>query len=211
MIGALTFLASAGCKKELNYLDHSYVKIDQSSSIQDVIIPKKIQKEILGSATAQKKQFFPIKAYLIEKVSSVLGDRNLEFGFSKGGGELNLSDWVDGKKRGEYTLAVHLDVEVEVQDLKVYYFSRALKRKSQGEEIGVGCETLSEITSYFKSAMKGDGFLVSTVDRKDISVLAGDYYFIFSHEGTQYLSHLTVRDSQYPQFQCPLRKVGHEE
>lgn len=147
------------------------------------------------------KRFLAFKVYLVEKTEGVLGGENLEISYPKGGGEIDLKDYVRPGRR-----TFHLGFDVENEDLadkyKVFYVSGGRKRRIGGEVYGAGCHKYMEISSFFHKAMKGKGLVANTTQQRYVSFLAGTYVIGAHHEGELYLSQLTIKDSRYSELHC---------
>lgn len=152
--------------------------------------------------TSLPSEFSPIKVYLIEKNRGILRRQNHEFSFGPGGGEIDLRDIVE-PKRGSFYFAVEFmpDAPPEAEQ-KVFFLSNGIRRKRGHEVIGNGCNTYFDVTSAFKKAMSGHGFLLNTTDQRHVSALAGTFFFAVKHEDKLHLAQLTIRDSGQRALQC---------
>lgn len=146
-------------------------------------------------------ELLPAKVYLIEKNRGILGgNKSLELG--KGGGEIDLSKWLSDK-RGSFYIVFEPQEMPEGSVLKVYFLSRAKKRRVDGDNVGSGCNTYLDITSYYNKTMKKEGFLANTTDARHLSLLGGTFVFVVTTEkGPLQLTQVSVTDSRYPQLLC---------
>ena len=146
-------------------------------------------------------EFAEIKVYLIEKNRGLLNRENHELSFGAGGGEIDLSDFVQPLK-GSFYFAVDFLSDVAAKDKKVFFLSNGVARTVRGVKLGAGCESYLDVTSAFEKAMNNQGFLVNTTDGRHVSALSGTYFFAGIKEGKLRLASLTIRDSQARHLQC---------
>ncbi len=157
--------------------------------------------------------FAPLNVYLVEKSPGALTSGSTAIKFGSGGGTLDLHDFVKDKS-GSFGFAVDFMPEVEVKDVKVYFLSNSIERNSPlkpksghpSEKYGAGCNKYFEITTMFNKAMKKDGLIVESTDNRDVSVLAGTYYFAAALDKKLYLASLNVIDSSTPRLLCRQEK-----
>jgi hypothetical protein len=176
---------------------------DMIEAVYDPMALEKIpQKETRSSAKFEiPTEFIPIKLYLVEKNRGILNGTNYELVYGKGGGELDLQDFVSDRN-GSFYVAMTVNLDLGEKPLRVFYLSNAKQRKIGGEEVGAGCDTYIDLTRYFAKAMKEKGILANTTRQQHISLLAGTYFFVASVGGRLYLSQLTIKDSRYRQLHC---------
>jgi len=146
--------------------------------------------------------FSPIRVYLVEKNQGILTKGNTEIILPAGGGEIDLSDFVQAKN-GSFYFAAEFLPKLEKVERKVFFLSGARERDIQGERFGAGCHTYFDVSSAFNKAVSREGFLVNTTDGRHISALAGTFFFAAAHEGKLYLASLIVKDSVRRKLQCP--------
>ena len=145
--------------------------------------------------------FETIKVYLIERNKGVLKTGDIALSFPNGGGELDLSDFVEPLRGSFYVVFEYLPA-VEKPDTKVFVLSQAVSRKIGKEQVGAGCDVFMDVSKAVADAAKGEGFLVNTSDQRHISALAGTYVFASTHDGKLHLSSLIIRDSNHRALQC---------
>ena len=154
-----------------------------------------------SSAQRPPTNFDAVKVYLIERNKGILKSGDIALTFPNGGGELDLSDFVE-PKRGSFYVVFEFLPEVENPQTKILYLSQAVTRKVGADSIGAGCDTFMDISQAVITANKTDGFLVNTSDQRHVSALAGTYVFASMHDGKLHLSSLIIRDSQHRALQC---------
>jgi hypothetical protein len=147
--------------------------------------------------------FFSFHVFLTERTKGVLGASNFDLVYGKGGGELDLKDFVRTDK-GTFYLGVKpmLPANHKKEILKVYFLSNSQKWESDEESFGAGCNVYLDIGDFFNSAMQKTGFVVNVNKQRHVGLLSGTLFFAISIEGRLYLSQLTIKDSRYRKLQC---------
>lgn len=159
-----------------------------------------------GSTDTQQIIFAPARVYLVEKNEGVLTVPQSILTFARGGGKIDLSDWVSGQVGSFYFGLDIPDIE-GLTDLKIYYVSQARKRKIDQEIVGAGCNVFFDITTQFLKAMKGQGLKVNSSKNRHLSVLAGHYILVGKKDKQTLVSQITLTDSKNPSLLC---EVTHE-
>lgn len=154
-----------------------------------------------SSAQRPPTNFDSVKVYLVERNKGILKSGDIALTFPNGGGELDLSDFVESK-RGSFHVVFEFLPDVENPGTKVFYLSQAVSRKIGSEKVGAGCDQFMDISKAIVDANKADGFLVNTSEQRHVSALAGTYVFASMHDGKLHLSSLIIRDSQFRALQC---------
>lgn len=219
-----------GCKKEAGWKSHQFEEKTMRPKAHDVQIPATLWEKIealssgAGEKAAEKPKegghegggssrgsesaaqrpptsFDSVKVYLVERNKGILKSGDMALTFPNGGGELDLSDFVE-PKRGSFHVVFEFLPEIENAQIKIFYLSQAVSRKIGSDTVGAGCGTFMDITQAAQTAAKGDGFLVNTSEQRHVSALAGTYVFASMHEGKLHLSSLIIRDSQNRALQC---------
>jgi hypothetical protein len=195
--------------------------LNMSGAAQDVHLPtelfdeiQKVHKPLVSDKEATDQEtdtkakleipteFFDFRVFLAEKTKGVLGGANYELLFGSGGGVLDLKDFVPSD-RGTFFLGIKPDLPVlEKEELHIFFLSNSQKWTFNGENFGSGCDVYMDLTSYFTSAMKQDGFVVNVEHGRHVALLAGSYFMAISIKGKLYLSQLTIKDSRYRKLQC---------
>lgn len=143
-----------------------------------------------------------LKIWLIEKTPGVLGGTNYELSFPVGGGKLDLKNFVSDKVNGTFFFKAVFEAEMEPSDLKVFFVSKALKRKVAGMELGAGCRKYMDISDYWKKISVTEGLMLNTLHLRHLSVAGGTLYFVWPYQGKLRISHLEIKDSRYPKVFC---------
>ena len=184
----LLLTLSIGCHKseEGAEVHHGELRtIQMPEMTQDIQLPTKLwdmvteasfEKAIQQSATFI---FAPLVVNLEEKTPGVLTDSVIRLEFPKGGGQIDLSKYVR-KERGTFKVRFDFEGFSDAESLKVYYISKARKRKIDDELFGSGCKHFFDVKDYIMKANGKDGLVVNvTRDRHD-SALGG--HFLFSYK-----------------------------
>lgn len=146
-------------------------------------------------------EFVALKAYLIEKNRGILGRENFALEFPVGGGEIDLSDFLQ-PLRGSFYFATEFLPDLDPKMKKVFFLSNSPTRVLTGSKVGAGCDAYYDVTSAFDKAMAGTGFLVNTTDGRHVGALAGTYFFGGFEGGKLRIASLVVRDSKFRPLHC---------
>lgn len=166
----------------------------------DIKVPTKMWEVIEADQKQKAEQnltFAPIKVRFVEKNPGVLVDHEFQVELPRGGGEIDLSQFV---KDGQGTFRVFFEVEEmkEANDIKVFFISRAKKRKIDGEVWGAGCKKFFDIKSYLEKEGLTKGIEVNTTRSRHLSVLGGTFIFAAGHQ----ISQVTFKDSLQSHLFC---------
>jgi len=149
-----------------------------------------------------------LKVYLIEKTPGILSGNGFELLFGPSGGHLDLADYL-ADRNGSFYLAIEmlgaeeaLASKVDSPQSRVFFLSRAKKRRLQGEVIGAGCSDYFDITKSFQKTMQSDGYFLNTSGGRHASVVGGTFVFRRSFGQTLQLAQLTITDSRFSQVFC---------
>lgn len=226
-LGVLILAMLAGCRKEApTWHEHAFATEDLSRTAVQAHLPRSLWEKITGliggagggggeegghggggEASGMfvhgplPSVFAPIRVFLVEKNHGILTRGHTEIIYPAGGGELDLSAFVQ-PKNGSFYFAVEFLPDIEKADRKVYYLSGASERVLDGEKYGAGCHSYFDVSGAFQKAMSKEGFLVNTSGGRHVSALAGVYFFAAAVEGKLYLASLTIKDSARRTLQC---------
>jgi hypothetical protein len=127
--------------------------------------------------------------------------------FAAGGGDIDLSDFVNPLK-GSFYLVAEFMPDLEGATRKTFFVSNSITRQRKEERIGSGCHDYYDVTSAFNKAALGEGLLLNTTDERHVSALAGTYIFAALNVGQSrndkklYLASLTIHDSAHRELTC---------
>lgn len=145
--------------------------------------------------------FAPITVVLEEKSHGVLTYPKLRLEFPKGGGVVDLARYVTGKP-GSYYVKFETDGFVSAAGMRVFFLSKARKRKVEHMIVGSGCRSYHDVTTFVMGQQFGKGFLVNTTRRMDASTLGGHFIFSWQQESDQLVNQIMFTDSESPQLFC---------
>lgn len=129
---------------------------------------------------------------------------NAHFGAGRGGGVLDLADWVTGV-RGDFYISAKVNLveqHLDGKGLKVYFISRAPRVKIDEEYWGMGCGSYAEITHFYHQTLAHQGWRLNSTDKRYLFALAGTYLFTYVSSEELFLTTLTVTDSRYSHLLC---------
>ncbi len=185
-------------------------RIEISRSAKDFKIPAKLwdlllNPESLNDSSLKKEipivVWLPLKVRLLAPVEGILNNLNSEVSFSMGGGEIDLNHFVKGKK-GSFYIKFLLDDFQDLNDFKVYFYSRSIKRKIDGDIFGSGCNVFYDVTKKFISINSKEGIKVNITDNRHLSVIGGRFILARKTQGKIYLSQVSFFDSTRAEYFC---------
>ncbi len=144
--------------------------------------------------------FFPVKVRLREKNSGVLKAPEILLEFPKGGGEVDLASYL-GKVPGTFFIFFELDREKE-DLLKVFYVSKARKRRLNDGIWGLGCKKYLDLTGFYNREIFKHGIKVNTTRNRHASVVGGHFIFSSSNSKRLILTQVSFKDSKAPELFC---------
>jgi hypothetical protein len=145
--------------------------------------------------------FAEVSVILKEKNPGVVKGGGVKIKFPRGGGEVNLADYITETPGSFYVSFEYPDFAGSSQQ-KVLFVSKARKRRIDNQVFGAGCNQYFDITKSFAKAMLTDGIKVNTVRERYTSVLGGHFLFSAAKEGSQYMAQVTFRDSAHNHLFC---------
>lgn len=145
--------------------------------------------------------FAEVSVILKEKNPGVVKGGEIKIKFPRGGGEVNLADYITETPGSFYVSFEYPDFLGSSQQ-KVIFVSKARKRRIDNQVFGAGCNQYFDITKAFAKAMLTDGIKVNTVRERYTSVLGGHFLFSAAKEGSQYMAQVTFRDSAHNHLFC---------
>lgn len=191
----LTLLMFLGCsKKESFRSEHPEVYMAQELP-DDIKVPLKMWN--FFDAQAEGFIFSEVKVWLKEKNPKTLVKPSLRIDFPKGGGEVDLSNFVSSgeKDNGSFFVGFDFPEFEEATMKKVLFISRAKKRRLDGEIWGSGCNKVVDITNHFLKAMEKDGIKVNSTRLRHLSVLGGTFILAATKDGQNFITQVTFKDS----------------
>lgn len=202
--------AASGCTKAGQFrTDHAEsVKMDELPA--DFKIPAKIWEIIEKTGTEKPGEsasnsgifYSEVKLYLTEKNTDVLKSPAYVIELPRGGGTIDLSQYLTGNQ-GSFYVGFELPAEFqEGTNFKAIYVSQARKRRLDNRVYGAGCNQFFEITPKFTEMMKTEGIKANTTRQRHVTLLAGHYIFSVMKENRIYLTQVTLTDSADKNLLC---------
>lgn len=182
-------------------ISHAAPKIYEfNESGADVKIPVQIWDRMGVVEGRDTITFAPARIKLIEKTSGVLVEPEIEIRLPRGGGEIDLAQFVKKNVQGTFKVLFDLEAQdaVAADKTLAFFISRTKKRKLDGEVWGAGCKKFMDIKKYLLSEGKTTGIEVNTTKNRHISVIGGTFFFSMAKQVTQ----VTFKDSQQTHLFC---------
>lgn len=146
--------------------------------------------------------FLGAKAKLREKTPGILGGSTIEVTGSKSGLTLDFAQFLKGES-GTFYLSLNPDFEVDPKKIKVYFVSQARKRRIENQIWGSGCNSFSDVTSYFLGELSQGGIPVNVTRFRHASLLGGYFLFVQKEEsGVARIGFVRTFDSRAPYLEC---------
>jgi hypothetical protein len=145
--------------------------------------------------------FAEVSVIIKEKNPGVVKGGEIKIKFPRGGGEVNLADYITETPGSFYVSFEYPDFAGSTQQ-KVIFVSKARKRRIDNQVFGAGCNQYFDITKAFAKAMLTDGIKVNTVRERYTSVLGGHFLFSAAKDGSQYMAQVTFKDSAHNHLFC---------
>lgn len=211
LAAAVTVLSGFGfSSSEKTWRSYSFVERELRRQPANVQMPSGLWDQLdkfarttggLKADDEVETEFVALKAFMIEKNRGILGRENFELRFPVGGGEIDMSDFVQPLKGSFYFVTEFLP-ETDAKAKKVFFLSNSTERTLVGTTVGAGCDKYYDVTSAFDRAEKGSGFLVNTTEGRHVGALAGTYFFTAYDGGKMKIATLVVRDSRFRTLHC---------
>lgn len=196
------------------------VKRIENDYAEAIKIQQKIESlpDAIKSVSQIQRRFLNITMRLDSEQRGVL-DSPVEFQFPRGGGVVDLKSHVlvSDSKRGQkengifrVSFDVRRDKEKEevLDGLKVYFMSNFPETMKGEAKIGLGCNTYTDLTSYFLTKVAKSGMLVARHSFEYMQVLGGTFFFVWPSGTSLYLGTVTVEDARIGQLACPIRTTS---
>lgn len=202
----LFLLAQGGCFASSSVKPSKIIVVDEIA--QDFQIPQSFIQTIESDLRLETKiltpvfNFVPLNVLFTEKSPQTLTSPSLQYQFSKGGGRVDLQNFIKGQ--GSYFMSFPAEQFAALPELEhLFYVSQAPKNKIGTEEFGIGCGKWVDLKNKFKDLQKSDFLSLNTTDQRHLFVTAGNYVFVFRKFNQIYLTQLTIADSKNVNQLCP--------
>lgn len=207
---ALSFLLLASCHSETGYRNE-HAKPEEVTEIpREIRVPLKIWDALAAEEKGKKTEkeggdagyvFSEVKVFMTEKNPGVLKEPSVVISLPRGGGEIDLAQYV-GARTGSFYVGFEVP-EIEEKDMKkILFISHSRKRKLDEQVYGSGCREFFDITKSFMKEMKGEGLKVNTTRKRHVSVLGGTFILESKKAGQNYLTQVTFTDSENKNLLC---------
>lgn len=145
--------------------------------------------------------FSDVTVFLVDKNPGVVKDEALKFELPRGGGEINLSEYLNDRQ-GSFYVGFEFPAFTEAKQSKVLFVSRARKRRLGEAVFGAGCNQILDITTKFNLAMQKEGLKVNTTRERHLSVLGGTFLFSAEKGDTIYVAQVSFVDPEHKNLFC---------
>jgi hypothetical protein len=228
----LIFFLTVGCKKEEASENVTYRAGAVEKTSKNFLIPRDLREVIEKSylefiRKENPKVVLPDEAILgriprdflnvtVRLRSSAPGvlTHHSEFALPRGGGEIDLKDYVVGKK-GSFFMTVEArrsdSPKEELKNLQIFFLSESKQRLIGKEKFGAGCKKFMDITALMAHHNTQGGIQLNATDQRYLSVVGGIFYFInFDPERRIYIAAVRFKDSRYKNLLCEPETVSIE-
>lgn len=145
--------------------------------------------------------FMPVDVILTEKNPGVLKEPAVKIRLPRGGGRIDLNDYVASREGSFFVRFEWPEVE-DPKGLKAWFVSKARKRRIGDELWGAGCRALFDVTKGLQKAMTAGGLKVNTTRNRHLTVLGGHFVFSNAKNGQTFAAQVTLMDSRRPELYC---------
>ncbi|MCB9084740.1 MAG: hypothetical protein H6624_10375 [Bdellovibrionaceae bacterium] len=134
------------------------------------------------------------------------------FEVGRGGGMLDLAEWVSGV-RGDFFLSLkaELDESFDSSGLRVYFIGRAPGIEIDGKNWGLGCGRYADITKFYNRNLKTEGVRLNSTRNRYLYTIAGTFLFVYVEGENLHLSTISVTDSRYQDKLCNSRLTQSDD
>lgn len=161
-----------------------------------------------------KRQYLYLDVIFDDSGKGVL-TRSVQYALPRGGGKIDLADVVNPSRAGTFNSyfrwqhsllpAEALEKQKEGQapgESKVFFVSRARRRKLGSKVYGSGCNQFHDVSDFFQLNLKQYPLELSTLGYSYASVLGGTFVFVHVEKDNLFLGTLTMTDSRFPHLFC---------
>lgn len=145
--------------------------------------------------------FSDVTVFLVDKNPGILKSEALRFELPRGGGEIDLSQYVTDRQ-GSFYVGFEFPAFTEAKQSKVLFVSKARKRRLGETVFGAGCNQILDITTKFNLAMLGEGLKVNTTRERHISTLGGTFLFSAEKGDSIYVAQVSFVDPEHKALFC---------
>lgn len=200
LLAAGALAALTACTKGYDARKGNYTQLDLRAAPADLRVPNLIGEEI--EKLAATVSYAPVEVRLLEETPGALRHRNLQMVFAKGGGNLDLADYVDNSVASDFVFALAVPDFAHSVKAKLLFISNARPRQLGGVRYGADCDNILELSSYYRQTLSQSGLRVTTRRDLYVNLIVGSYVVFYETEGAWHLTQLTVFDSRREDMQC---------
>lgn len=153
------------------------------------------------SAVGKSMVFSEVSVILAQKNPGIIKGEVVKIELPKGGGNIDLSQFVTGKK-GSFYVGFDFPQFEGASAKKIVFVSGTKKRKIGGQIFGSGCNQYFDISDKFLKEMKGEGLKVNTTQERYLSVMGGTFLFSAKKDNEVHLAQVTFKNSLFPSLFC---------
>lgn len=173
------------------------VKVEELG--EDIHIPSKMWDYSWEGAS--DFSFSEVQVHLKEKFTGVLKSPHIEIQLPSGGGQIDLADYLTGR-RGTFYLSISQGGLEELEQESLFFISRNTQVLSFGESIGSGCHKLLVLNEEFKKEFRHSGIEINSTDGRHLSIVGGSFVILQKVEGQNQMSQVTFIDSRFQDRAC---------
>jgi hypothetical protein len=140
--------------------------------------------------------------HLLEAEPGSLRGHNYEILLGKGGGTVDLANFVDTDSHADFLFGVDVPGFAEATKTKVLFLNDAHPRKIGGEVFGSSCTAFLDLTTFFTKQIAKLGQRVTTRQKLFINMMMGSYVIAFQNEERWFVTHITITDSRSSDLFC---------
>ena len=181
--------------------------IQMPEMTKEIKLPTKVWDLAIGASFEKSIQqsnnfiFAPIVVKLEDKTPGVLTEPMVRLQFPKAGGEVDFAKYVKNDK-GSFKISFEFEGFSDANSLKVYYVSKARKRKIDDDIYGSGCKEFFDVKDYLVKVNDKGGLVVNVTRNRHDSAVGGHFLFSFKKEKQTYISQVTFTDSKRSDLFC---------
>ena len=157
-----------------------------------------------GGGKAEKPAnlaFAEVDVFLVQKNEGVVIGDAVKIALPRGGGTIDLSQFITDKK-GTFYVGFDFPKFEEATGKRVLFVSATRKRRIENQVFGAGCNQVLDITTRFLNEMKGPGLKVNTTQERYLSVLGGSFLFSAQNGRDIHLAQVTFKNPAFAPLFC---------
>jgi hypothetical protein len=189
-------------KKMRTHIENEYLKFIRSKNPKNVLTDEELLLQI-------PRDFLDVKIRFRGANPGTLSD-HVEFILPRGGGEIDLKNYVVGNKGSfylTYEAARSDEPDKAVDSHLVYFLSESKKQAISGDTFGAGCGQYMDVTHVLSQARSKGGFQLNATESRYVPVITGVLYFVHFDENRKiYIAAVRILDSRFLDQMCDIEK-----